>query len=136
MDWSKDRFDFIRETLGSFLQHHAGFHRNNIYYVPCSGLSGENVMKKDADLLQFSWYEGPTLVDQLDKLVVPDRPIDKPFRFSVSDVFKAGFVGGITLSGRIESGYVYLGMNLIAMPSREECHIKRKKLLLLFPINL
>ena len=129
MSWSKDRFDEISNILGSFL-HQSGFHKSNVFFVPCSGLTGENLLKRSSDIPTFDWYQGPTLVDQIDRLGVPDRPIDKPFRFTVADVFRAGYAGGVTLAGRIESGYICVGEELVVMPGHERARVKRMTFLL------
>lgn len=63
MDWSQARFEEIVQKLGTFLTQ-AGFRKSNLFYVPVSGLSGENLVKKSD---QAAWYEGPALIDLLGK---------------------------------------------------------------------
>jgi translation elongation factor TU len=120
--WSKDRYAYIRDELAPFL-HHVGFHKHNIFFVPCSGLTGQNLLKRDA-VDAFSWYTGPTLVEQIDELDVPRRSIEKPLRFTVNDVFKGGFSGGICLNGRIEDGYVTEGQSILVMPLKLPALVK------------
>lgn len=59
--WSKDRFDEIVAKLKLFLKQ-AGFKDSDVSYIPCSGLTGENLVKKPADADLLSWYNGPTLI--------------------------------------------------------------------------
>lgn len=59
--WSKDRFDEIVAKLKIFLKQ-AGFKDSDVSYIPCSGLTGENLVKKPADADLLSWYNGPTLI--------------------------------------------------------------------------
>lgn len=44
VDWSKQRFDEIVDKISVFLKQ-AGF-RDTVTFVPCSGLSGENLNSK------------------------------------------------------------------------------------------
>lgn len=54
VDWSKDRFNEIVNKIGAFLKQ-AGF-RDAVIYVPCSGLSGENIVTKPKEEGLSSWY--------------------------------------------------------------------------------
>ena len=64
VDWSQERFNEIVNKLTLFLRQ-TGFKPNLISFVPCSGLSGENLTKSVADAPLSAWYTGPTLVDQI-----------------------------------------------------------------------
>jgi translation elongation factor EF-1alpha len=41
----------------------AGFKKDKVTYIPCSGLTGENLLKKSENILE--WYSGSTLVQQI-----------------------------------------------------------------------
>jgi elongation factor 1 alpha-like protein len=62
VDWSQDRYDEIITKLNLFLSQ-AGFKKDKVVYIPCSGLIGENLLKKSQNVLE--WYSGPTLVEQI-----------------------------------------------------------------------
>lgn len=64
--WSKDRFDEIEAKLKVFLKQ-AGFKESEVSYIPCSGLTGENLVKPPTDKDLLSWYSGPTLVSVIGK---------------------------------------------------------------------
>ena len=66
VDFSEDRFNEIKKKLGQFLKQ-AGFKENDVTYVPCSGLSGENLTKPPTEPKLASWCKGPTLVEQIGK---------------------------------------------------------------------
>lgn len=55
---------------------------------------------------------------------MPERAIDKPFRMSVSDVFKGIGSSGFCVSGRIASGHVCANDKIIVCPSKEQCQVK------------
>ena len=46
VEWSKNRFDEIVSKLSQFLLTQVGFKKKGIFYIPCSGLTGENLLKK------------------------------------------------------------------------------------------
>ncbi|KAA6357097.1 MAG: putative translation elongation factor-1 alpha [Streblomastix strix] len=41
------------------------------------------------------WFKGNTLFDSLDSLEIPKRPLDKPLRLPIQDVFKIGGIGTV-----------------------------------------
>uniref|UniRef100_A0A0B7A336 Tr-type G domain-containing protein n=1 Tax=Arion vulgaris TaxID=1028688 RepID=A0A0B7A336_9EUPU len=124
VDWSQDRYQLIVKKIGQFLIKQAGFKESDIYFVPCSGLSGENLYQQPTEPKLISWYTPAiTLVKQIDNLKPPTRPIDKPFRLSVSDVFK-GVGTGFNVAGRVGSGYVQPGDKVLIMPAGVTASIK------------
>ncbi|XP_059621376.1 protein HBS1 [Phlebotomus argentipes] len=121
-NWSQERFDEIVGKLRVFLKQ-AGFKESDITYIPCSGLTGENLVKAPADEKLLSWYSGPTLVNVIDNFRTPERSVEKPFRLSVNDIFK-GTGSGLCISGRIETGVVCLNDKVLVCPSREQVQVK------------
>lgn len=65
VDWSKQRFDSVQNVVGTFLKQ-AGFLLKNITWVPCAGLTGENLINRSEPKL--AWYSGPTLVQAIGML--------------------------------------------------------------------
>lgn len=64
--WSQQRFDEIVGKLKVFLKQ-AGFKDSDVVYVPCSGLTGENLVKDPTDTELLRWYKGPTLLKVIGK---------------------------------------------------------------------
>jgi len=74
--FSEKRFQATLASLVSSLLKPLGFAPGNIAAVPVSGLTGENLVRRAAKDL-CGWYEGPTLLQALDKIVKPaDRQGD------------------------------------------------------------
>ncbi|KAK0068676.1 HBS1-like protein isoform X1 [Biomphalaria pfeifferi] len=116
VEWNYDRYESITKKIGQFLTKQAGFKESDICYVPCSGLIGENLTKPSTEPKLTSWYKsGITLLQQIENLKPPVRPIDKPFRLHVSDVFK-GVGTGFNVAGRVGAGYVQSGDKILIMP--------------------
>jgi elongation factor 1 alpha-like protein len=79
--WQADRYHFIQSHVEEYLrQQH--FKPKRIQFVPVSGLTGENVMKRDnKNMALSSWYEGPTLLEAIDAFQPANRVFEKPPRF-------------------------------------------------------
>ncbi|XP_001863511.2 HBS1-like protein [Culex quinquefasciatus] len=122
VNWSKERFDEIVGKLRFFLKQ-AGFKDSDVTYVPCSGLTGQNLVKDPSDGELLKWYKGPTLLKVIDAFKTPARSVDKPFRMSISDIFK-GTGSGFCISGRIEAGVVCVNDRVLVCPSKEQAVVK------------
>jgi elongation factor 1 alpha-like protein len=104
--------------LKSFLKQ-AGYKDSDVTYVPCSGMTGDNLVSPIA----HTWYNGPTLTDCIDTFRPPKRSIEKPFRCCVSDIFKSQS-GGANVAGRIESGCIQIGESVMILPANELGSVK------------
>uniref|UniRef100_A0A1A8MI88 HBS1-like protein n=2 Tax=Nothobranchius TaxID=28779 RepID=A0A1A8MI88_9TELE len=122
VNWQQERFQEITSKLGHFLKQ-AGFKESDVFYIPTSGLSGENLITRSSASQLTSWYSGPSLLEQIDAFKAPQRSVDKPFRLCVSDVFKDQG-SGFCVTGKIEAGYIQTGDRILAMPPNETCTVK------------
>ncbi|KAM7368001.1 hypothetical protein PAMP_014257 [Pampus punctatissimus] len=122
VNWQQERFQEIISKLGHFLKQ-AGFKESDVFYIPTSGLSGENLATRSSVAQLTSWYSGLSLLEQIDAFKAPQRSVDKPFRLCVSDVFKDQG-SGFCVTGKIEAGYIQPGDRILAMPPNETCTVK------------
>ncbi|MGD0145651.1 MAG: EF-Tu/IF-2/RF-3 family GTPase, partial [Nitrososphaerales archaeon] len=88
--------------------------------IPVSGWTGENLVKRGTNM---PWYKGPTLMDALDQFVEPAKPIDKPLRLPVQDVYTITGVGTVPV-GRIETGKIKVGDSVMIMPEGLTAEVK------------
>jgi elongation factor 1 alpha-like protein len=123
VSWSQDRFDEISQQVSAFLSS-AGFLLKNIAFIPCSGLHGDNIVRKSTQAELTAWYKGSTLVEELDKSEPVTRALTKPLRLTIGDIFRGGVQNPLSVSGRIESGSLQVGDALLAQPATEKCFIK------------
>ena len=140
--FSQERYFEIYYEISDMLQK-VGYKPENIAFVPISGYHGQNMLEK-ADELE--WYykmtkwetrdpkkkfipkdkkpgdnlpenlQPHTLKDQLDQVRPPKRPVDKPLRLPLQDVYKIGGVGTVPV-GRVETGIIKPGMVVTFAPS-------------------
>lgn len=122
VQWSQERFLEIENQISSFLTT-AGFQAKNLAFIPCSGLHGDNITRRSTEPAA-SWYQGPTLVEELDNSEPISRALTKPLRLTISDVFRGGIQNPLSIAGRIESGSLQTGDALLAQPSSQKCFIK------------
>ncbi|KAK4191000.1 hypothetical protein QBC35DRAFT_539711, partial [Podospora australis] len=119
--WSQERFEEIKDQVSGFLSA-TGFQKKNITFVPVSGLHGDNLVKKSEDPA-ISWYEGATLLEELERSEPSARALAKPLRLTISEVFRTQ-QSQVTVSGRIDSGSLQMGDAIMVQPSGEKAYIK------------
>ena len=123
VQWSQERFDEISQQISAFLTS-ANFQAKNVTFVPCSGLRGDNIVRKSTEPELTSWYKGGTLVEELENSEPVSRSLTKPLRLTIGDIFRGGVQNPLSISGRIEAGSLQTADALIAQPSGEKCFIK------------
>jgi len=111
VNWSKERYEEIKNEIARLLKT-LGYDVSKIRFVPVSAWTGDNVLKKSD---KMPWYDGPTLIEALDEFVPPPKPIDKPLRLPIQDVYSITGVGTVPV-GRIETGRMRVGDRVVFMP--------------------
>jgi len=97
--WAQSRYDEIKKEVSSYIKK-VGYNPDKVAFVPISGWHGDNMLEKSSNL---GWYKGPTLLEALDEINPPERPISKPLRIPLQDVYKIGGIGTVPV-GRVETG--------------------------------
>jgi len=98
-----------------------GYQVDKIPFIPASSYFGDNLMKRSD---KMPWYNGPTLFEALDMLTVPQKPLNKPLRIPVQDVYTISGHGLVGV-GRVETGVLKPGDKVIVMPSKAQGEVKR-----------
>ena len=88
-------------------------------FIPVSAREGENVAKKSSEM---PWYAGPTILEMLDQFEKKKPRDDTPFRMPIQDVYK--FDERRIIAGRVESGKVTVGDELVFFPSNKRARVK------------
>src|SRR2546427_11820479 len=71
----------------------------------------------------MSWYKGPTIVAALNNLEVPAKPLDKPLRLPIQDVYSITGIGIVPV-GRIETGVLKPNMKVHFQPADKVGEVK------------
>ncbi|KAL6714445.1 hypothetical protein ACLMJK_007869 [Lecanora helva] len=122
VEWSQDRFDEISQQVSAFLTS-AGFLLKNLAFVPCAGLTGENIVQKSEDA-KSTWYHGPVLISLLESSEPITRALEKDLRLTIDDIFRGGVQNPLSISGRIDAGTIQAGDVIQLMPANQKATIK------------
>jgi elongation factor 1-alpha len=119
VNYSESRFNEIKTETSNFLKK-IGYNPEKVPFVPISGWNGDNMLEKSTNL---PWYKGPTLIEALDAIQEPKRPIDKPLRIPLQDVYKIGGIGTVPV-GRVETGILKPGAVVTFAPGMITTEVK------------
>merc|ERR1719215_2149278 len=117
--YSKARFDEIVNEVSSYLAN-VGYKPKKVKFVPISGWSGDNMVDRSSNT---PWYKGPYLLEALDQIKPPVRPVDKPLRLPLQEVYKIGGIGTVPV-GRVETGVIKPGMLATFAPVNVTTEVK------------
>ncbi len=120
VNFDRVKYEELKSTLSGLLRN-IGYKVDTVPFVPVSAYTGANITKKAAET---AWYTGPTLIECFDKLVVPPKPLDKPLRLPVQDVFTITGHGTVPV-GRVETGVLKPGELVVFMPSGAKGEVKK-----------
>jgi elongation factor 1-alpha len=119
VNWSQERYQEIKNEISRMLKM-VGYNVDKIPFVPTSGWTGDNLVKRSE---KMPWYKGPTLYEAIDVFEVPPKPVDKPLRLPVQDVYTITGVGTVPV-GRVETGVLKEGDKIIFMPANVQGEVK------------
>ena len=113
MDLVIDEENIFKNIVNSYKDVIKNFNFTSINFIPLSALKGDNVFFK---LENAKWYEGPTLIEALEKVDILDKRLDKLFSLPVQWVNRSspsfrGYCGTIT-SGKITKGDLITTLSL------------------------
>lgn len=119
VNFSQSRYEEVKSEVATYLKK-VGYKPAKITFVPISGWEGDNITEKSKNT---PWYDGPTLLDALDKVSAPKRPSDKALRIPIQDVYKIGGIGTVPV-GRVETGIIRPGIIAQFAPSGIKAEVK------------
>ncbi len=113
-------FDDIVKDFSAFL---SNTNISPICFIPVSGLAGDNIVTESENM---EWYRGRTVLKMLERFENERPSIEKPFRMPVQDVYKFTEFGDRRriIAGRIETGSIKVGDEIIFYPSGKKSRIK------------
>jgi bifunctional enzyme CysN/CysC len=116
VDFSAARFAEIRDEISAHL---TGLGVTPVAVIPISARDGDGVA---ASSPRIRWYHGPTVIDALDHLEPARPPEQLALRLPVQAIYK--FDDRRIVAGRIESGRLASGDEIVIMPAGKIAKIK------------
>jgi bifunctional enzyme CysN/CysC/sulfate adenylyltransferase subunit 1 len=119
VDYCEEVFHRVKEETALLL---SSLGYSGAEFIPISAMNGDNVYKPSE---KMEWYKGSTLIQALDKIEL-EKVAEKPLRFVVQDVY---FIDSEKVTvGRVESGTLRKGDNLIFQPSGVRGKVEKIKI--------
>lgn len=109
-------FESVRSEYSDFLQKLGVTPR---YFIPISAKLGHNITKGSPEM---PWFGGPAILEALDLFEVAASPAGLPLRLVLQDVYR--FDERRILAGRIESGTLAVGEEIVFWPDRKRSRVK------------
>ena len=117
-----DLVDFDRAVFEEICREFATIQGDSLVHaIPLSALDGDNVITLSD---RTPWFDGPSLLDYLETVIVDRDPTARPFRFPVQLVSRPSddFRG---YAGQIGSGIVHVGDTVTVWPANRSSRVKR-----------
>jgi sulfate adenylyltransferase large subunit len=117
--FSQGIFEGVRDSIRRFAEP-LGFETLDI--LPGSALRGDMVVARGPDL---GWFEGPTLLERLESLeTAVDEAAAGPLRLAVQLVSRPQGDAARAYLGRIDSGVLAVGAEVLALPSGRRTRVR------------
>ncbi|KAK7200848.1 elongation factor 1-alpha [Novymonas esmeraldas] len=116
VDYSQDRYDYVVRELQLLLKQTRIAEEAVIGFCPVSGMAGTNITRRDT--AATPWYDGPCLIEMIDRCPLESRLLSNPLRLSLQDV------QGGTVYAKVESGKLFTGDTVQFVPSDVRITIK------------
>ncbi len=120
LEWDERAFRAVADEYGEFLGR-LGVRPTR--FIPVSAREGANIVDRTD---QAPWYDGPTVLGQVEEFERLEDDLDRPFRMPLQDVYKftASSDDRRIYVGTIETGRVSPGDDVVFLPSGKTSTVK------------
>ncbi|WP_370004478.1 translation elongation factor EF-1 subunit alpha [Methanothermobacter sp. KEPCO 2] len=119
VNYDEEKFNALKDEVAALIKT-VGYKPSDVEFIPLSAFEGDNITTKSDNT---PWYKGKTLVEALDDLEAPEKPVDLPLRIPIQDVYSITGVGTVPV-GRVETGILKKGENVIFEPAGVSGEVK------------
>ncbi len=112
--YEEKRFNEVKDQVTALIKS-VGYKPEKVQFVAMASLKGDNVFKRSENM---PWYKGPTLIEAINNLEVPNKPVNLPLRLPIQDVYNITGIGVVPV-GKVITGVVKVGDKIVAVPGRE-----------------
>ncbi|XP_068189160.1 elongation factor 1-alpha-like [Antennarius striatus] len=129
--YSQARYEEISKEVGTYIKK-IGYNPKAVAFIPISGWHGDNMLEPSSKMVWFKGWSierkegnasGKTLFEGLDSILPPERPVKKPLRLPLQDVYKIGGIGTVPV-GRVETGILKPGTIVTFAPLNLTTEVK------------
>jgi bifunctional enzyme CysN/CysC len=94
-----------------------------VSFIPVSGMAGDNIALRSENM---PWYDGPTMLEQMDAFTPVPSPERMSFRMPVQGVYKftQNNDSRRIIAGTVEAGSLRAGDEIVFYPSGKKTHVK------------
>lgn len=115
-NYSQERFRSIEQEYRAWLK---SIGLEPEVFIPIAARDGDNIASSSANM---PWWDGPTVLQTLDRFRVAQIANNQPLRFPIQDVYR--FDRRRILAGRIEAGRIQVGDRLVFSPTNKVSTVK------------
>lgn len=117
--YNEQRFNEVKDEISALLKK-IHFNMDNVKFIAISAFKGDSATKKSENM---PWYKGTTLLEALNNLTLPKKPVHLPLRLPVQDVYTITGIGTVPV-GRVETGIMKPGDKIVFQPSDKIGEVK------------
>lgn len=120
VNYSQKTFEDIKAEFAKFLEK---VDIRPTSFIPVSGMEGDNIAMKSANM---PWYDGLTMLEQMDAFTPVPSPEKMSFRMPVQGVYKftENNDSRRIIAGTVEAGSVKAGDEIVFYPSGKKTTVK------------
>ncbi len=118
MDLAQYKKERFREIKTSLLKFFKNLGLSPSFIIPISAKEDQNITGRSG---RMRWYKGPVFLQALGRISPVRKTRKKPLRFCIQDVLKNN--GEDLALGKVLSGSIRTGLNVIAMPSGDKTKV-------------
>ncbi|TEY34570.1 hypothetical protein BOTCAL_0627g00060 [Botryotinia calthae] len=119
VEWSHDRYKECTTKLSQFLKGTGYNLKTDVFFMPIAAQVTMGIKDRIPKGVA-PWYDGPSLLEFLDNMTQLERKVNAPFMMPINGKYRDM---GTIVEGKIESGVVKKGMNLVMMPNKEKVEV-------------
>ncbi len=113
LGWKQSAYEAVTAEYADFLGR-LGVHP--LSFIPVSARDGANIVQR---AVEAPWYDGPTVLEQVEAFKALDDDLERPFRMPLQDVYKFTAAGDDRriFVGTVETGRIHPGDDIVFLPS-------------------
>ena len=118
VNYHKEKYEQIKNELEKFI---SKLNLKDINYIPISALNGENITKSSS---KMDWYDGPTLMFQIENIHISSDYNKIQSRFFVQNIVRTENNESRFIQGKIQSGIFREGDEILVHPKLSKVKIE------------